>query len=427
MAERSPKHGLTRNERGWVKRINHKPKWICSDKIAPTADAADDFYEKNFSDLWQPAVNAPESISLAVTCKYLCDGFYDRKSRAGIDPRTLADYDSSAKDFLAVVGKDRHPDELTSADFAKVRAAWAGRFGPDRLNKFVINIRTMFRWALKPPLRLREPDYGDEFEIVSKVEFRRDRKTSRDTHGRKFFEPADITKLLAKSNPNLRAMILLALNGGFGNTDVADLPLSVVNLKSGWLDYARGKTGIDRRVPLWPETIKALGTAIDNRAVRMAKRQVEGLPLHPGADKLVFVTRQGRPYIVDKTSSKESGALLHKDGVATAFAKLVDACDLVRTGRGFYSLRRTHRTLADELGDGRAADLIMGHATDGDMGGTYVQAIGDERLLKLVNHVREKLGFNIATAPAAKKKVKDVVSSVKTIPASRSRLKAPRR
>lgn len=420
---RTPKHGLTRTARGWLKRINGKPKWIVSDKLAPTPAAADAYYEQHFAKLWKEPV-APPATEATITVKYLADTFYDRKQRAGLDPRTLADYDAALLSFVRTVGGQRHPDDLLPADFATVRAAWSGRFGPDRLGKFITAIRGMFAWASKPPLRLREPDYGDEFKVPSKAEFRRHRKHQRETHGRKLFEPVEVQKLLAAAKPMMRAMILLALNGGFGNTDVADLPCAVVDVGGQFLDYARGKTGIERRVPLWPATLAAVKAAIALSAKRLQKRRVDGRPVEPAAERLVFVTRQGRPYVLDKTSA--AGSLLHKDSVSTAFAKLAKPLGLARHGRNFYSLRRTFRTYADEVGDARAVDLIMGHATT-DMGGTYVLAVADQRLLKVVNHVRTRLGISTDSEPlAAAKRRGGGGAKVKAAP-SRHRKGKPRR
>jgi hypothetical protein len=48
----------------------------------------------------------------------------------------------------------------------------------------------------------------------------------------------------------MRAMILLGINGALGNTDLAMMPLSVVDADCRWLDYARAKTAIQRRIPL---------------------------------------------------------------------------------------------------------------------------------------------------------------------------------
>src|SRR5690606_7774981 len=66
-------------------------------------------------------------------------------------------------------------------------------------------------------------------------------------------------------HPALRAMILLAINGGMGNFDCASLPMSAVNLETGWVNYPRPKTGVGRRFPLWPETAAAIQEAIDKR------------------------------------------------------------------------------------------------------------------------------------------------------------------
>ena len=38
-------------------------------------------------------------------------------------------------------------------------------------------------------------------------------------------------------------MVLLGINLGYGNADVGRLPLSAVNLDTGWVDFPRPKTG----------------------------------------------------------------------------------------------------------------------------------------------------------------------------------------
>ena len=67
---------------------------------------------------------------------------------------------------------------------------------------------------------------------------------------------------------------------------MARLPTKALDLKSGSVNFARGKTGIDRRCPLRPETVAALQEAIASR---------------PTADKpehrhLAFLTRKGQPW-----------------------------------------------------------------------------------------------------------------------------------
>jgi hypothetical protein len=52
--------------------------------------------------------------------------------------------------------------------------------------------------------------------------------------------------LEAVSQP-LQSMVLLGINCGFGQTDVANLPRASLDLDTGWVDFPRPKTGIERR------------------------------------------------------------------------------------------------------------------------------------------------------------------------------------
>jgi integrase len=173
----------------------------------------------------------------------------------------------------------------------------------------------------------------------------------------------------------MRAQILLALNGGFGNTDLAELNWGAI--RNGWVDHLRGKTGVRRRVPLWPETIAELAK------VKYPKAWGGRRP----DDGTVFVTRQGQRLVLDG----------QKDTVANGFFKL---CELTGVpNHGFYSLRRTFRTVADATGDTRAIARIMGHEI-GDTADIYVQDITADRLQRVVDHVRSVLQIEAAIEAA---------------------------
>jgi integrase len=81
----------------------------------------------------------------------------------------------------------------------------------------------------------------------------------------------------------MKAMILLGINAGMGNTDVAELKLSAIDLKKAVINYPRPKTGIDRRAPLWKETVAAINAAM---RVRPEPANVEN-------SGLLFITRWG--------------------------------------------------------------------------------------------------------------------------------------
>ena len=60
------------------------------------------------------------------------------------------------------------------------------------------------------------------------------------------FEPKELRTMLDGAQPQLRAMIYLGLNAGLGNTDCGSLRIGNLDLKKGWLNFPRPKTGIPR-------------------------------------------------------------------------------------------------------------------------------------------------------------------------------------
>ncbi len=379
MALKSQKHGLTAAYRdgdlyGWIRRVNGKPKWMFSVKEAPTPEIADDLYEQRFTDLWTaPAPTRSGQLNIGdLGDAYLTN---KKKSIGRIDQRTYDECQDAIQDFIDLIGDDAIVDDITPADFQKVRAALSKRFGPHRLKKWILLIRSMFKWASLPPLRLRLPHFGDSFGIPTRKEFRVAAKASKDEDGPRVFSPDEIRKLIGKASPKLKAMILLAINGGMGNRDIADLTWKIIDREPGHLDYARGKTGVERRFPLWPETVKAI------KAI-------------PRTADLVFVTRFGKPYIADVGKK-------HKDQIALRFATLCESAKVRPIG--FYSLRRTFRTIADEKGDQRAVARIMGHLVE-DVSSLYVEHISDQRLQIVVSFVSHRLGVSQSVRKAASKK-----------------------
>jgi integrase len=173
----------------------------------------------------------------------------------------------------------------------------------------------------------------------------------------------------------MQVMILLAINCGFGQTDVANLPLKAIDLANGWIDYPRPKTAIMRRCPLWPETVAALREAISEQP--KAKSDADA--------GLAFITKYGSRWV--RTTKRENKPAVTVDAVQLEFGKLLAALNLKRLGLGFYALRHTFRTVADGAKDQPAIDHIMGHSRD-DMASLYRERIEDERLKAVTDYVR---------------------------------------
>jgi integrase len=228
-------------------------------------------------------------------------------------------------------------------------------------------VRVVFKFAADNDLIDRPVRYGQGFKRPSRKVLR----INRAKKGPKLFTADEVRRLVGAAGPALRAMILLGINGGFGNADCGRLPRSAVDLGAAMIDFPRPKTGIPRRVPLWPETAAAVREALANRPEPKKEE-------HAG---LVFVTKYGQPWVKDSTDPT----------VSKEFAKLLRAlCINGRKGLGFYTLRHTFRTVADEAKDQPAVDFIMGHEVP-HMSSVYRETISDARLRAVVGHVRQWL------------------------------------
>src|SRR5262249_20229049 len=152
-------------------------------------------------------------------------------------------------------------------DFARLRRKMAERWGPLRLGVMVAYVRSVFKFALETGRIDRSVAFGPDFVKPSKKVLR----LHRAKQGPRLFRAEEVRRLLGfppwrpAAGVQLTAMIYLAINGGLGNTDCGRLTRGALDLDRGWLDYPRPKTGVPRRVPLWPETVEAVRLALAER------------------------------------------------------------------------------------------------------------------------------------------------------------------
>ena len=162
-------------------------------------------------------------------------------------------------------------------------------------------------------------------------------------------------------------MVLLGINGAFGASDLSQL--TVDDYAGEWMDFARRKTGVERKVWLWPETRAAIDAYLEYRQ----------RPFGSENENLLFTTKHRQPWM--------RGTL---DAIASAFLKAREAAELDRGS--FYDLRRTFQTVAEGCLDFPAVSHVMGHAAgSGDMSAKYRQRITDERIKAVCEHVRSWL------------------------------------
>ena len=260
-------------------------------------------------------------------------------------------------------GKNRLVIDLASEDFEALRKAISKNCNLVTIGSDITRVRVVFKYAYDSGLIDRPLRYGPQFKRPSKKAMRIERSKQLP----RLFEAVDIYRILQEATPSLHAMILLAINCGFGNADCATLTIHSIDLQAGWINFPRPKTGINRRCPIWKETAQSL-TAI------LAKRKTPKDELHK---EYVFITKAGGSFSKDTPDNP----------ISKEFTKLLTALGLRQKFRGFYSLRHTFRTIADESHDQPACDALMGHARD-DMASIYRERIGDSRLLAVSNYVR---------------------------------------
>jgi integrase len=357
----------------WANRQNGELTTV--DNHADAAEAALNEYLEVKDDLHAGRTPRPKSdgISVADVCNPFLEAKEDRLDSGELSPDTFRDYFSTCKRLTKFFGRGRPVDDLTADDFTKFRA-WLSKtkkHGVHQLGKGVRVTRMVFKFAYESELIDKPVRFGPNFKEPNK---KTKRKAARES-GKRYFEADELRGIVKASAPPIRAMILLGINCGFGQTDIANLPISAIDFEDGWVSFPRPKTEIDRRCPLWPETITALREAAEHR----------GTPKNDADADCVFITRNGNRF-VRMTPNADPAKRSRVDTVAPSFKRLLILLG-INGRRGFYGLRHTFETIGGESRDQVAVDAIMGHA-DPSMAANYRHHISDDRLRDVVNVVR---------------------------------------
>lgn len=297
--------------------------------------------------------------------------------------KTFSQYYDACKLVVDHFGKVTYVDTLKPTDFTRFRSTFPETWGLEMLNGVIGRVRSVFKFASDEELCDKVINFGGSFKRPDRTQKRKMKQAQRADVGRLDFTAEEARKLLESSSGWLKACILLGLNAGFGNTDCGRLKVRLIDFKTGWLDYPRPKTAVERRVPLWPETIDAICSAI---ATRPAAK-------NPGDDDLCFLTSHGMPLVWDELKEIDQGEGKPKktkhfnvNNITQSFGKLLKKLNLNKAGHNFYSLRRTFETVAGGSKDQVSVDVIMGHA-DNSMAERYRQGIEDARLRAVADHV----------------------------------------
>lgn len=266
---------------------------------------------------------------------------------------------------------DVESDELTPEHFKEVRLTVSHLGGLDVLRKNINHVRAMFTFGVKNRLIDRDPFYGLEFETPSTGKIYQERKKTDKslsrmeilanaccTFNNKFWAPYQ-----------WKAIVFLGINAAYGPSDIANVRRS--DIHENKIMMSRSKTGKPRLAFLWPETVQAIKDYLYYERPAMT---AEG-------NDLLFINSRQRPW------SRKERTGFNFTCLSNYFHKMLP---IKREGVGFYSLRRTFATVADETLDAPAVGVVMGHV-DRSMQGVYRQYISDERVYKVCQHVHDWL------------------------------------
>jgi integrase len=384
----------------WAKKVLGQLKYFGKVADDPKGEVALKLWLERRDDLL--AGRKPRPKVDGVTVADACNRFLNAKRRlldnGEIKPRTFYEYHWDCEQITTSFGRNRAIVDLSPDDFEQLRANLAKVRGPVSLGNEINRCRMVFKFAFDEGMIDRPVRYGQSFRRPSRKTLRIERAAK----GPRMFDASELRQILDAAGVPMKAFVFLGVNCGFGQTDIANLPLSAIDLDHGWIDFPRPKTGISRRVPLWPETIAAVRAAIESRRE----------PKDPQDVDLAFLTARGQRWVrtyqrVDtdeRTGAKIDRGSTPDDAIGKEFAKLLARMDkaaeakaeeegttppprLKRPGRAFYALRHGFETIGGEAKDQVAMDAIMGHA-DESMAARYREGISDERLRAVVDHVR---------------------------------------
>ena len=318
----------------------------------------------------------------------------DRADLGEIQRCTFEALEHVGKLVVEFIKPNRAVESLRPNDFRKLRSGLIKRYSPVNARVIMGRVRAIFKFAYEEQLIERPVIYGRGFDLPTKSVIRK----ARNAKPKKLFTPEQVKLLIQNASPALKAMVLLSLNTGMNNADLANLKQSHINFKSGWLDYPRHKTGIERRAKLWPETINAVSGYLPERQE----------PLSDHAEFL-FITKARRQWgysslpsefrkLIDRTNSRKNSK-----GEPIRTPKLKANGEPMKSKYTYQSVkkppiphgsfgyfRHSFETVAGGSRDQVAVNAIMGHV-DPSMSAEYRETIEDDRLEAVAEHVRQWL------------------------------------
>lgn len=283
-----------------------------------------------------------------VSEKFLQD-LQDRYERGEVSASYLEKSRCCLDDFCLFVQTQRRFSSIGELDLTDYRNHILTLPVSDKIRKKIspqtakgrlATVRTLYRWAWRMHVVENMPR---NLEGYANVELP-DPKAE-------IFTLDELKTLWQKATPRVRCWMLLALNCGFYQGDIAELTASEVDWAEGRITRKRSKTGVLGSFKLWQTTLDHM----------LEQREPEAKD-----DERLFLTRprfDGEAIVPLVTEKIVDGTVRRTDAVKTGFWKLLRKIG-INSGRSFSSLRNTGASMIDEI-DPLVTELYLSHATVG--------------------------------------------------------------
>ncbi len=253
---------------------------------------------------------------IQITMKELANRFLMAQQANWKNPdKTLKSY----RDWIGRFLKD-HP-RLRLADFTVEKfAAWKlslkqRDYSAESINHYLGAIRAMFNFA---------EDAGIVEKAPKLNRVKNETKIGQSLDSKTLYTSEQLGKLIGHADLQMKTMILLALNCGFGPKDIGDLTWDHINDER--ITLPRTKTGVCQTYLMWPEISVLLEKIQQQRSERIRKAAKRGNKRSDNG--YVFITWFWKPW--------------SKDAIAEQFRKLCTKAGV--TCLGFYRLRHCAST-----------------------------------------------------------------------------------
>ena len=154
--------------------------------------------------------------------------------------RSWSDYHKAAERMMKVLGENKLAEDLKQQDFERLRLEYGKTWGPVRIGGEVNRVRIILRYAYEVGL-IEKPMPSARVRRPSRKELRKVRAKTRQEHGARMFTPEELRVVLHAARQPLKSMILLGINGGLGNEDVATITRDAIDLQRGLAQFPRRK------------------------------------------------------------------------------------------------------------------------------------------------------------------------------------------